>query len=100
MPGDERLSARPYLRVMISFPEIGRRDLTPMWEQVAAVLRDAILSGGLAPGQVLPSETDLMGMSGAGRQTVRRAIAALREEGLAVTIPRRGTYVSRDIPGQ
>lgn len=65
-----------------------------MWEQVAAVLRDAIASGRLAPGQVLPSETDLMGMSGAGRQTVRRAVAALREEGLVVTIAKRGTYVA------
>jgi DNA-binding GntR family transcriptional regulator len=39
-----------------------------------------------------------MGMSGAGRQTVRRAVAALREEGIVVTIARRGTYVSRDVP--
>jgi GntR family transcriptional regulator len=79
---------------MIAFPEMTPRDATPMWEQVAAVLRDAITSGELAPGQVMPSETDLIGMSGAGRQTVRRAIAALREEGLAVTIPKRGTYVT------
>jgi GntR family transcriptional regulator len=83
---------------MIAFPEMTPRDAVPMWEQAAAVLRDAILAGELAPGQVMPSETDLMGMSGAGRATIRHAIAALREEGLVVTVARRGTYVAREVP--
>ena len=35
-----------------------------------------------------------------GRDTVMRAIAILRDEGLVITIDKRGIYVNRDRPGQ
>ena len=41
----------------------------------------------------LPSEKDLVGLFGVARDTTRRAIALLRDEGLVVTVPQRGTYV-------
>jgi DNA-binding GntR family transcriptional regulator len=41
----------------------------------------------------LPSEKDLVDMFGVARDTARRAVQALREAGLVVTIPQRGTYV-------
>jgi GntR family transcriptional regulator len=44
---------------------------------------------------VLPSEKDLMDTFGVARTTARRAIALLRTEGLAETIPQRGSYVTR-----
>jgi GntR family transcriptional regulator len=42
----------------------------------------------------LPSEADFMEEFELGRSTVRRAMAWLREQGLAETVPTRGTYVA------
>jgi DNA-binding GntR family transcriptional regulator len=62
---------------------------------MAAWLRSRITSGELAPGQVLPSEKDLMDTFGVARTTARRAMAMLRAEGLAETVAQRGSYVTR-----
>ena len=75
-------------------PEINPRAATPVYAQIAAWLRARVLAGEFVPGEdPLPSEADLVGLFGVARDTSRRAIAALREEGLVVTIPQRGTYV-------
>jgi hypothetical protein len=53
-------------------------------------------SGGIASGQwddVLPSESQLQAEHGVSRVTVRRAIAALADQGLVRTIRARGTFV-------
>lgn len=82
----------------LSFPEMTPRDEIPPHRQVAAVIEDAIRSGDLRPGQPLPSEADLMAMTGLGRNTVRRAVKGLRDAGLVYTVATRGTYVSRNVP--
>jgi GntR family transcriptional regulator len=51
-------------------------------ETVAAVLRDAIRSGKLAPGGDVPAEEELAREHGVSRDTVRRAIGTLEREGL------------------
>src|SRR3954447_23245591 len=56
----------------------------PVYEQVADRLREAILSGELAPGSVLPPERELSERFGVGRTTVREALRALQTKGLAV----------------
>jgi GntR family transcriptional regulator len=61
--------------------------------QLASWIRERIESGEFPPGRRIPSETDLVQMSGVARGTARRAIAVLRDEGLTVTIGGRGTYV-------
>jgi GntR family transcriptional regulator len=76
-------------------PQIDPRGQLPPYQQIAAWIRGRIQSGELAPGQVLPSEKDLIDTFGVARTTVRRAIALLRAEGLAETIPQRGSYVTR-----
>ena len=53
----------------------------PVYQQIADVLRDAIVKGELVAGQRLPSERDLMERYGAARETVRRAIRVLMAEG-------------------
>jgi len=65
----------------------------PLYQQVAAVLRAQIESGELAHLEPLPSEKTLQQEYGVGRDTARRAIEQLREEGLVFTIPQRGSYV-------
>ena len=65
----------------------------PVYRQLAAILRARILGGRLTPGHVIPSENTLQQEFGVSRNTSRRSIAILRDEGLVVTVPGRGTYV-------
>ncbi|MGH3277629.1 MAG: GntR family transcriptional regulator [Trebonia sp.] len=57
-----------------------------------AALRQAILSGDLAPGQRLVEE-DLAGTLGVTRQSLRAALLDLTAEGLVERIPNRGARV-------
>jgi DNA-binding GntR family transcriptional regulator len=68
-------------------------DPTPLWQQLAAVLREMIQSGQLRPRDPLPSESQLEQEHGVSRGTIRRALAVLRDEDLIVTIAGRGTFV-------
>jgi DNA-binding FadR family transcriptional regulator len=52
---------------------------------VAAALRRRILSGELAPGDSLPTESELISQLGASRETVRMALRLLDAEGLTTT---------------
>jgi len=54
----------------------------PLYAKVHAALRQAIKSGRLAAGSVLPSEKELEAKHGVSRITVRRALAELEHEGL------------------
>jgi GntR family transcriptional regulator len=65
----------------------------PLYTQLADILRDMITSGELQPRSPLPSESYLQQEQGVSRGTVRMAVAALRDEGLVVTIGGRGTFV-------
>lgn len=67
---------------------------TPLYQQVADLLAGQIERGELEPGQPLPSETSLVQTYGVARGTVRRAVAELRERGLVITAPQRGSYVA------
>lgn len=75
-------------------PQINPRGAEPPYRQIAAWLRARIKAGEFRPGEdPLPSEKDLVDMFGVARDTARRAVQTLREEGLVVTVPQRGTYV-------
>jgi len=68
-------------------------DPTPLYEQLADILRRMITAGELQPRSPLPSESYLQQEHGVSRGTVRMAMRVLREEGLVVTITGRGTFV-------
>ena len=76
---------------------IDPRSHTPVYVQVANLLRERIESEELAAGSVLPSEARLTQEYGIGREAVRQGIAVLRSEGLVRTIRGHGSYV-RDTP--
>ena len=57
-------------------------------------LREAILKGDLKPGERL-MEMQLAEKLGVSRTPIREAIRMLEQEGLAVTIPRRGAEVAK-----
>ena len=67
---------------------------TPVYVQVANILRSRIESGQLLPDRPVPSESQLQQEFGVARGTARKAIAVLREEGLVVTVMGRGSYVN------
>jgi GntR family transcriptional regulator len=65
----------------------------PLYLQLAEILRRKITTGELARLDALPSETTLTQAYEVSRDTVRRAVAMLRDEGLVFTLAQRGTYV-------
>src|SRR5262249_50549477 len=65
----------------------------PPWRQIHAALRAQIRDGSLKPGDRLPSITGLAQEYGVALTSVRKALDALKEEGLVVTSP-MGTYVA------
>ena len=67
---------------------------TPVYIQVANILRARIESGQLLPDRPVPSESQLQQEFGVARGTARKAIAVLRQEGLVVTVMGRGSYVN------
>jgi GntR family transcriptional regulator len=77
---------------------IDRWSATPSYAQLAELLRRRIAAGEWGSGDVLPSEKSLMQEYDLARETVRHAIRVLRDEGLVVTIPARGSFVSPDRP--
>lgn len=68
---------------------IGNKSLS---DQAADILRRAILSGQLKPGEVL-NETDLAEQLGTSRGPIREALRVLNTEGLTETEPYHGTRV-------
>jgi GntR family transcriptional regulator len=70
----------------------------PKYRQLAAILRERIRSGDLAPGDPVPSETELEQTYDLARGTIRKAIAVLREEGLIVTTKGKGSWVAETQP--
>lgn len=67
---------------------------TPVWQQLAGILRGQIERGDIAPGKLLPSIRTLMQTYGVSDGTVKRAISALRDDGLVKSVTGRGTYVA------
>jgi GntR family transcriptional regulator len=76
---------------------IDPRSHTPVYVQLADLLRERIEAGDLPAGSTIGSETQLMQEYGIGRDAVRMAIALLRSEGLVVTVRGHGSYV-REAP--
>jgi GntR family transcriptional regulator len=63
---------------------------------IADDLRDRVAGGEFAAGRLLPSESELSGAYDASRVTVRKALEALREEGLVDARQGFGWFVAAD----
>lgn len=68
-------------------------DPRPPFQQLANVLRAAILTKKYGPGDQLPSGNDLSRTYGVSRATVQDALRVLKNEGLLVSVQGRGVYV-------
>jgi GntR family transcriptional regulator len=65
-----------------------------IYVQVAGRLAARIERGYWSPGARLPAERDLAAEFGVSYDSVRRAMAVLRERGLVVSVHGRGTFVT------
>ncbi|MEU6380015.1 winged helix-turn-helix domain-containing protein [Streptomyces sp. NPDC046909] len=80
-------------------PESGQSPIDPnkiayVYMQMADHIADRIAKGELRPGARLPGERDLAAEYGVAHLTARRATRELRERGLVVTLPAKGTFVA------
>lgn len=66
----------------------------PRHVQVASVLRERIVSGKLTSRMPIPSESQLQGEFGIARDTVRKAVRILRDEGYVQTVKGMGSFVT------
>ena len=66
------------------------------YQAIADDLRRRVESGAVGAGRLLPSESELSADYGASRVTVRRALEALREEGLVESRQGLGWLVATD----
>ncbi|GAA2114621.1 winged helix-turn-helix domain-containing protein [Actinomadura alba] len=72
---------------------VNPEDLAPAWQQIAAQIRTAILTGEIRAGEMLPSQPRLADHYGVARETIKTALACLRNEGLIRSRKGKGTYV-------
>jgi len=68
--------------------------IKPAYHEVAHRVRRAITSGKLAPGARLPSESELCATFEVSRDTVRRGLLLLAEEGLILGQQGAGWFVA------
>jgi DNA-binding transcriptional regulator YhcF (GntR family) len=68
-------------------------DARPASQQIANVLRAAILTRRFAPGERLPSQNELAERYGVARETIKSALRILRDERLVVSRQGSGAFV-------
>ncbi|NLG97299.1 MAG: GntR family transcriptional regulator [Chloroflexi bacterium] len=73
--------------------EINKDSYEPAYLQLANILRRQISEGIFHPGDLLPSEAQLVRRYGISPMTVRRSINLLADEGVVSTEQGRGTFV-------
>ncbi len=72
---------------------VDREGDIPPYLQIAAIIRQRIESGDLAPGKPVPSVAQIVGEFGVARTTAQKALWVLRDEGLVRTVKGWGTFV-------
>jgi DNA-binding GntR family transcriptional regulator len=65
----------------------------PVYLQIARLIRDQIIKGELPVGAQIPSGNAIHQSKGVTRMTYQHAVDQLRDAGLVVTRPGRGTFV-------
>ena len=70
-------------------------DHTPVYAAIYTAIRTQIFSGQFKPGDLLPSESHLCQEYHASRETVRKGLRQLENEGLVFARPKVGYFVSQ-----
>lgn len=80
-----------------TFPELDRNALVPVWRQIYNLLLMEIRSGTLGPEGKLPSANTLAARFEVNRHTIRQALKALEDEGVAESRQGSGTFLVRRV---
>ena len=75
---------------------LNSRDPRPIYEQIMDNLRRLIISGGVSPGERLPSVRELAAQLVINPNTIQRAYRELENQGYLVTLPGKGTFVTEN----
>ncbi|CBG71450.1 winged helix-turn-helix transcriptional regulator [Streptomyces sp. LBUM 1478] len=67
-----------------------------MYLQVVHHIAEQIRTGRLPVGARLAAERDLADQYGVAVNTIRRAVRELRDQGLVITVPIKGTFVQAE----
>ncbi|MEH1012455.1 winged helix-turn-helix domain-containing protein [Micromonospora sp. CPCC 206060] len=65
----------------------------PVYQQLAAILREQIERGDLLPNRPIPSVARLQQEYGLARGTILHTVRVLVSEGLVYVVPGKGTFV-------
>ena len=68
----------------------------PVYQQIMAAIRGAILTGELSPGKKVPSVRDLAAEAQVNPNTMQRALTELEREGLLISGRTSGRTVTQD----
>lgn len=73
---------------------ISNSDARPIYEQIGAAIRDAVITGELAPGEALPSIRALAKDLRVSVITTKRAFEELERDGYIETVPGKGSFAA------
>lgn len=73
--------------------------MSSLREQATSIIRTMILGGELKSGDKI-SERQLSVQLGISTTPIKEALRALQSEGLIITMPRKGSFVTKDIQGE
>ena len=98
--GDLACNGRPFIEHRnVPVLVINPRDSRSAWQQVTETLTEAIRSGILAPGDELPSITELSALQGIGTGVIRHALETLTADGLIISRHGRAAVVAGEPRG-
>lgn len=87
-----------HLTQLLTALPLDRTGSAPLFRQLYAAIKHAILNGAAQPGMQLPPTRDFCRMLGISRQTVLNAYAQLMAEGYLSGSVGKGTFVSQRLP--
>ena len=83
---------------LFAFLSLERANATPLFRQLYAQVKEAVLRGTLTPGMRLPPTRELCTLLSVSRQTVLNAYDLLIAEGFLDGAVGKGTFISRHLP--
>lgn len=70
------------------------RDSRPIYEQIRDSYRELLISGGILPGEKLPSVRELATQLAINPNTIQRAYRELEAEGYIYSVPGKGAFAA------
>ena len=71
----------------------------PLYEQLVEQLRRQLILGVMKAGAAMPSVRQLATELGINPNTIQKAYCRMEDEGMIVSVPGRGSFVSDDLAG-